>query len=336
LRFVRRYLIPRIVQWALVIWLGITLVFIFPRLLPGDPAERMIDKILAPGLSSMYPAAMEEMIRIVRELYGLEAGLLEQYTLFWERLLSGDFGPSLYAFPTPVTELIGRALPWTLGLLLVTTVLSWIIGIILGGLTGYFSGSRILRIIDGMAMVMRPLPHYIVGLLLIIFFAHLLPVFPIGGGYSIGARLSFTWRSAMDVLKHAFLPAMSLMLLGVPANHQTMRLLIQSAKDEDYVRFARIGGVKERIVFARYVMRNAILPQVTALAMMIGVIFSGALIVEIVFSYPGIGFLLYRSILATDYNLLMGIMTISIVAITTCILLIDFLYPLIDPRIRFK
>ncbi len=335
MRFVRRYLVPRLIQYVLVTCLGITVVFVIPRLLPSDPVESMVATLQAQG-AYMEPVAVKEMISTLREMYGLEEGLLEQYISFWKRLFTADFGPSYFSFPTPVIELIGRSLPWTVGLLLVTTVLSWIIGNISGGLSGYFTGSRLLRILDGMLMFVRPIPYYVLGLTLVILFAYLLPVFPFGGAYTIGARIAFTWSFVRDVLKHAFLPALSLSLLGVAVNHQTMRLIIQGVKEEDYIRYARIGAVKERTIFARYAMRNAVLPQITGLTLSLGQIFGGALITEIVFSYPGLGFLLYRAIVNSDYNLLMGITTISIIAITTLVLIIDLLYPLFDPRIRFK
>ncbi len=335
MRFVRRYLVPRLIQYMLVLFLGITVIFFIPRLLPADPIETMITTITAQG-ALLDPAAAEETVRVLREMYGLEAGLLEQYVSFWKRLFTGDFGPSLFMFPTPVIQLIGRALPWTVGLLLVSTVLGWIIGNISGGLAGYFTRSRILKIIDGIAMFVRPMPYYVFALILLIFFAYLLPIFPLGGGFPIGVEISFSWSVFKDILKHAFLPVMSLVLLGAAVSHQTMRLIVQSVKDEDYIRYAKIGGVKERTIFSRYVMRNALLPQITGLTLALGQIFGGALITEIVFSYPGIGFLLFRAIILTDYNLIMGITTISIIAIITGILIIDLLYPLFDPRIKFK
>jgi len=334
-RFLRRYLIPRLIQYVLVLWLGITLVFIIPRLMPSDPVESMIATLQTQG-TYLGPAALEEMTDILKEMYGLKGGLLEQYVSFWRRLFTGDFGPSFFMYPTPVIQLIGQSLPWTVGLLVTSTLLGWIIGNISGGLTGYFRQSRILRIFDGMAMFVRPIPYYIMALMLIILLAYLLPIFPLGGGIPIGARISFTWSTVWNIVKHAFLPLMSLMLLGVAVTHQTMRLIVQSVREEDYIWYAKIGAVKERTIFARYVMRNAILPQITGLALSLGQIFGGALITEIVFAYPGIGFLLYRAIVVTDYNLIMGITTISIVAIITGILIIDLLYPLFDPRIRFK
>jgi len=321
-------------QYAFVIWLGITLVFFLPRLLPSDPVEMILAQMTSQAL--IDPVALEEMAGVFREMFGLEAGLFSQYVSFWRRLFTGDFGPSLFTFPTPVIKLIMKALPWTAGLLLTSTVLGWILGNITGGLTGYFRETKILKVFDGIVMLLRPMPNYVFALLLMILFAYLLPIFPSGQGYAAGIEVSFTWRFITSVLKYGFLPLMSLMLLTSAYNHQTMRLLVQNVRDEDYVRYAKIGGVKERTIFARYVMRNAILPQVTALTLAFGQILGGALITEIVFAYPGLGYLLYRAIIVGDYNLLMGITTISILVITTCILIIDLLYPLIDPRIRFK
>ncbi|MCS7222072.1 MAG: ABC transporter permease [Anaerolineae bacterium] len=335
MRFVRRYLIPRLVQYVLVTWLGITVVFVIPRLLPSDPIESMVATLQAQG-AYRDPAAVKQMVDTLRDMYGLEAGLLEQYLSFWKRLLSGDFGPSYFSFPTPVIELIGRSFPWTIGLLLTTTVLSWIIGNVTGGLSGYFTGNGMLKIFDGIVMFVRPIPYYVLGLTLVILFAYLLPLFPFGGGYTIGAQIAFTWDFIKDVLRHAFLPALSLSLLGIAVNHQTMRLIIQGVKEEDYIRYAKIAAVKEQTIFSRYAMRNALLPQITGLTLSLGQIFGGALITEIVFSYPGLGFLLYRAVVNSDYNLIMGITTISIVAITTLILIVDLLYPLFDPRIRFR
>ena len=283
MRFIRRYLVPRLIQYVLVTSLGITLVFAIPRLMPSDPVESMVATLQAQG-ARMDPVAAEKMVNALQEMYGLKKGLLEQYITFWKRLLSADFGPSYFSFPTPVIDLIGRALPWTVGLLLVTTLLSWLIGNITGGLSGYFTGSRLLRIFDGMVMFVRPIPYYVLGLMLIILFSYLLPIFPLGGGYTIGAKITFTWSFFRDVLKHAFLPAMSLSLLGVAVNHQTMRLIIQGVKEEDYIRYAKIAAVKERAIFGRYAMKNAILPQITGLTLSLGQIFGGALITEIVFS----------------------------------------------------
>jgi peptide/nickel transport system permease protein len=334
-QFIKGYLVPRLLQYILVTVLGITIVFAIPRLLPGDPVEKMVSTMQSRS-ANLDPAAAEKMILSLREMYGLDQGVLQQYVTFWRRLSTGDFGPSLFVFPTPVTQLIGQALPWTAALLLITTLLGWAIGNLLGGLAGYYPSSRAFKILDGAVMLIRPIPYYVFALTLLILFAYMFPVFPLGGGYTVGMKLSFTVRSVKDILLHAFLPALSLTVLGVAATFQTMRLIIRGVVEEDYVRYAKIAAVKEGTVFTKYGMRNAILPQITGLTLSLGGIFGGALITEMVFGYPGLGFLLYRAIVNTDYNLLMGITTISIVAITTSILVVDLLYPLFDPRIRYR
>ena len=335
MKFLRRYLIPRLAQYVVVMWVGMTIVFIIPRLMPTDPVMSQISTVQATG-TYMDPAATEQMIGILREMYGLTGGFFEQYGAFWQRAFSGDFGPSFYMFPTPVIRLIARSLPWTLGLLVTGTLVGWVIGSIFGGLTGYFKDSRIMRFIDSLAMLIRPIPPYILGLVLIIVFGYVLGWFPLGGAFPIGARISFSWRVFQALLRHAFLPLLSVTLLSTAIWHQTMRLIVQGVRDEDYVRYAKIGSVREGTIFSRYVMRNAILPQITGLTLALGQIFSGSLIIEIVFAYPGIGFLLFQAILNNDYNLIMGITTISVFAIVTFILLIDLIYPLVDPRIRYR
>ncbi len=159
MRFVRRYLIPRLIQYVLVTWLGITVVFAIPRLMPSDPIQNMIATLQAQG-SYRDPEAIRQMVDTLRDMYGLEKSLPEQYISFWKRLFSGDFGPSYFSFPTPVINLIGRSFPWTVGLLLTTTISSWIIGNITGGLSGYFTGNRVLRILDWLVMFLRPIMYW--------------------------------------------------------------------------------------------------------------------------------------------------------------------------------
>jgi len=146
--------------------------------------------------------------------------------------------------------------------------------------------------------------------------------------------VTLTWTSITDIFKHAFLPALSLVLLGVASTHQIMRLIVQGVREEGYVRYAKIAAVKEETIFGLFVMRNAMLPQITRFALGFAGLFSGALVTEVVFAYPGLGTLAYRAILASDYNLLMGITTLSIITLTTSTLLMDLLNPLFDPRIR--
>jgi peptide/nickel transport system permease protein len=332
--FIKGYLIPRLIQYFLVIFIGLTIVFILPRLAPTDPVQRTIAQLRSMG-SYLDPATMDSFIEDLNEMYGLEGSMLEQYGAFWVRLFHGDFGVSFFQFPTPVNVLIKTALPWTLGLLVFTTVISWTLGNLMGGLAGYFSRSRWSRALDTITMIIRPIPYYIFAFGLLLFLAFVFKIF-VSGGTEIGRKLEFNLPSILDVLKHAFLPALSLIILGTAAWFQTMKLVVQNTNAENFVQYAKLGGVKQGRIVSRYAIRNAMLPQITVLALLFGQIFSGALITEIVFSYPGLGLLLYNAILTGDYNLIMGITALSIVAITTAILIIDLLYPLFDPRIRYS
>lgn len=332
--FVKRYLIPRLISYFLVIWLGITLVFLIPRLAPNDPVMKMIDQMRARG-STLEPGAMDGIIQDLTEMYGLEGSWLDQYGAFWSRLFRGDLGVSFFQFPTRVNQLIATALPWTLALLLTTTAISWISGNIIGGLAGYYTRKRWSRSLDVVAMVIRPLPYYIFAFGLLLIFAYVVRWFPITGGASLGALPTFTWAYIKDVLWHSFLPALSLTILGMAVTFQTMKLLVQNINAEDYVQYAKLSGVTEDRIVGKYIIRNALLPQITGLALSLGQIFSGALITEIVFGYPGLGMLLFRAIINGDYNLIMGITILSIIGITTAILILDLTYPLFDPRVRY-
>jgi peptide/nickel transport system permease protein len=318
-----------------VIVLGITAVFVIPRLTPSDPVQRTIAQLRSMG-SFLDPASMDKMIDDLTEMYGLEGSMLEQYGAFWLRLFRGDFGVSFFQFPTPVNQLIWTALPWTAGLLLSTTLLSWMIGNLIGGLAGYFSRKGWSRGLDAIAMIIRPLPYYVFAFGLLLLLAYVVRWFPPSGGMTIGRRIAFNWPFIQDVLRHSFLPALSLSILGGATNFQTMKLIVQNVNAESFVQYAKLGGLHEGKIVSRYVIRNAMLPQITGLALALGQVFSGALITEIVFSYPGLGTLLYNAIITGDYNLIMGITVFSIVAITTAILIIDLTYPLFDPRIRYS
>ena len=333
--FVKRYLIPRLIQYFLVIWLGITVVFLIPRLTPNDPIMRVIGELRGRG-STLEPGSMDGIIADLTEMYGLEGSWLDQYWAFWGRLFRADFGVSFFQFPTRVNKLIFTAMPWTMGLLLTTTAISWILGNMLGGLAGYYSRKGWSRTLDAVAMVIRPLPYYIFAFTLLLLFAYVVRWFPITGGASLGARPSFTWVFIKDVLWHSILPAFSLSLLGGAVTFQTMKLIVQNVNSENFVQYAKLGGVTENRIVSKYVIRNAILPQITGLALSLGQIFSGALITEIVFGFPGLGMLLYRAIINGDYNLIMGITLFSIVGITTAILIVDLTYPLFDPRVRYS
>ena len=318
----------------LVVFIGVNITFFITHATPIDPVEQTIAASTSFGSTS--PEAIALMRQSLRELYGLQGGLPHQYLVFWQRMVLGDFGPSLSAFPTPVSVLIWRALPWTAGLLMFSTVLAWCLGNLLGGLAGYYRGSRLLRLAGVMAMGFHPIPYYIVAFVLLIVFGYLWPVLPISGGAQMNLPRGFDVRFIGSVLLHAILPALSLVLVGIGSWFMGMRSLVSNIVTEDYVTYAELGGVNRQRILRSYVMRNALVPQVTGLAISLGGIFNGAIITEQVFGYPGIGTLLVDAVHAGDYSLVLGVATVSIVAVAVSVLLIDLAYPLLDPRMKAR
>ncbi|MBA4223571.1 ABC transporter permease [Bosea sp. (in: a-proteobacteria)] len=328
------YLAKRLVQFALVVFIGVNLAFVITHASPIDPVEQSISAVTSFGNTA--PEAIAAMRTSLQELYGLKGSLGEQYFTFWSRVLRGDFGPSLSAFPTPVSALIGRALPWTAGLLIVSTLITWVLGNLLGGLAGYYQRNRTLKLMGVVAMGVHPIPYYIVALLLLIVFGFLWPVLPITGGSAMNLQQGWNWPFVSSVLLHSILPALSLILIGLGSWFLGMRSLVSNIVTEDYVVYAEIAGLDSRRVLGSYVMRNALAPQVTGLAMSLGGIFNGAVITEKVFGYPGVGTLLVDAVYAGDYGLVLGVTTVSIIAVSVGVLVIDLLYPLIDPRVELR
>ena len=328
------YLLTRLGQFALVVFIGINIAFAVTHATPIDPVEQSI--AAATQFGSTSPEAIEMMRRSLKELYGLQGGLADQYFTFWRRIAAGDFGPSLSAFPTPVATLIGRALPWTVMLLVVSTLLTWVLGNLLGGLAGYYRRSKALRLAGILAMAFHPIPYYIVAFLLLIVFGYLWPVLPISGGSTMNMAQEWSWPFFASLLRHAILPVASLAQVGLGGWFMGMRSLVSNTVTEDYVAYAELAGVERKRILGSYVMRNALVPQVTGLAMSLGSIFNGAIITEQVFGYPGVGTLLVSAVHAGDYSLVLGITTVSILAVSVAVLLIDLCYPLLDPRVRAR
>ena len=315
--------------------MGVTVTFIIPRLTPMDPVQSTLNRILAYS-QFMEPEAAEKMKETLKDLYGLKGTVVQQYFRFWGHLITGDLGPSLSQFPRPVVEVIGTSLPWTAGLLLFSTIIAWVLGLLIGGLTGYFSARRWARVVDVIVMAIYPIPYYIMAFVLVILFTYILPIFPSLGGVGIGMKPTLSLKFFGSVIKHGFLPAFSLIIVTIGWRFLSMKAMVSTIVGSDYVTYAEAARLPWRKILISYVMRNSMLPQVTDLALSLGIIFSGALITEYVFSYPGIGQILYTAIMQGDYNLIMGITVFSIIGIATAALAIDLMYPLFDPRIRYK
>jgi peptide/nickel transport system permease protein len=328
-----KFLLPRLVTYVLVVWISVTIIFFVPRLVPGSPVEAVLGRLMSTG-TTMDPKLVESMRATLTELFGLEGTPWEQYTSFLRRVfVTFDFGPSLSNYPTPVTSLIMRALPWSLGLLLTSLAISWTLGNLIGLLAGYHNNSGASKAIETAAMVIYPIPYYILALLLVIVFAYIWPIFPFV--FQVAGEPG-TWAYALSVAYNSFLPVLSIVLVSMGWWIISMKAMAIDTKEEDFVQYAKYRGVNDNKVMVGYVARTAILPQVTVLALSIGGVFGGALITEILFGYPGVGTLIYRAILSSDYNLIVGAVSLSIVAVATATLVLDIVYPFIDPRIRYK
>jgi len=325
-----RHIAERILIFVATVFISVTVVFFAPRMVPGDPLGALSAKLASVGVS----LGSKELIDAYARRFGLDKPVLEQYVSYLRQISQGDLGYSIASFPTTVDELIRQALPWTVGLLLTTTIISWILGSIIGGVVGWSGSSRLLQGLVPIALVLYTIPYYILAIVLIFLFAFLWPVFPISGAYSAGSHVELTPQFALDVLRHAALPALSIVLVSLGWWFLSMRSLIVMVKNEDFITWAEAKGLRGRRIFWAYAFRNALLPQITGLALSLGQIVGGALVTETIFGYPGIGFLIFSSIKTLDYPVIQGSILLIVVSVATVNLVIDLIYPLIDPRIR--
>jgi peptide/nickel transport system permease protein len=264
----------------------------------------------------------------------LDAPLWQQYLSYLADCLRLDFGYSSANYPTRVNDLIAAALPWTLALLVTATLLAWAIGCIVGGLLAWPGAPLAVRALGPPMLALQALPFYLFGLLLMWVFVFQLRLFPVMGGYTPGASPGPRLDFAVDLVYHAVLPALSIVLVSMGSWGLLTRGLVVTNLGEEFMLFAEAKGLRPHTLFFRYALRNAMLPQVTLLALSMGQIVSGAILVEQIFAYPGIGRLLTLSIRDSDYNLFGGVVFIIIVGVSLATLVLDLTYPLLDPRVR--
>lgn len=325
------YIAQRFAILIATILLSLTIVFLLPRLVPGDPMGAINAKLSAVGAG----AAGQAMIKEYMERFGLNKPVWQQYVDYLVQLSQGNLGYSITNFPARVSDLIFTSLPWTLALLAITTISSWIIGSVLGAVVGWReSKSPIIRSFVILALIAYTTPYYILAIILLFAFAFLVPIFPLAGAFEVGARPEFTLSFAMDVLKHAALPALSIILVSLGWWFLSMRSLITSIKGEDYILWAQAKGLTPNRIMWVYAFRNALLPQATGLALSLGYLVGGALVTEVIFGYPGVGWLIFNSIKGLDYPVIQGSVMLIILSVAIVNFLLDMVYPLLDPRIR--
>lgn len=327
-----RYLAQRFLILLITVFISITVVFFVPRMVPGNPLGAVFMNMAQMGGSAGAPELVAEYERI----FGLDQSLWVQYTRFLRELVQGNLGYSIATFPSEVSTLLRAALPWTIGLLTLTTVISWLLGTLLGAIAGWRSKSAWTRVMVPIALVLYTTPYYILAIILVFLFAFQWPIFPISGAHSVGAQPGWNLAFILDVLHHAMLPALSIVLVSLGWWFLSMRSLITGLKGEDYILNAEAMGLKQRRILWGYAFRNALLPQATGLAISMGHIVGGALITEVIFAYPGIGWLIFNSIKGLDYPVIQGGVLLIIIAVALANFAVDSLYPLIDPRIRYQ
>ncbi len=314
-----------------VVFTAASLNFLLPKLAPKNPVET---KLLQLTESGGALTDIKDLVKAYEEKFGLDKPLLTQYGNYLASTASFDLGYSIAHYPARVIDLILRALPWTIGLLLTATFLSFGLGTVLGALIAWERGSRVLAFLAPGVMVLAALPYYLMGLVLVYVFAFTWRLLPLQGGFQITAVPGLTWTFALDVLRHSILPAASIVLASVGTWALAMRGMMITVQGEDYMTYAQANGLSARRRFFSYGLRNALLPQVTALALSIGHVAAGAVLVERVFGYPGLGNLLFQAIEQSDYFVIYGVVFIIVVMIAAMMLLVDVVYPLLDPRIR--
>ena len=329
------YVLKRIGFFLIIVWLAATLNFFIPRLSGQNPVrERLLEQAVVGGYVQQ---GMNEMVEEYNQRFGFDQPLWLQYIRYMSDLLRGDFNYSIANYPRTVVSMMADALPWTIGLLTTTTLFSVVLGTLLGAVLGWPRCPVVLRYLLPPLLVLHAIPYYLLGLVLMFFLAFQARVLPDTGGYSIGT-IPDTLNPAFwfDVLSHAVLPACSIILAAVGGWALTMRAMVVTVQGEDFVTFADAKGLKDRTIFLRYAVRNTLLPQVTSLALALGYIVSGAVLVEVVFGYPGIGTVLFAAIRQADWFLIQGLVFVVIVSISLASLLLDLTYPLLDPRITYR
>lgn len=327
------YIVNRLGMLLLIIFIAISINFMIPRLIPGDPIESAFRTQLA--VSGSVSVDIEALAESYRKKFGLDQPQWKQYISYWSDILKGDLGISLASFPDPVINKIRNALPWTLGLLVVSTIMAFTVGSTLGALLAWPRSPRTVKAIVPALMLFSTIPYYLLAIVLVFFFAIVWAVLPPAGGFSPILILDWNWETTRDILKHAILPSVSIVLGGIGFWALGMRSMMISVLGEDYINMAEAKGLPPRRIFLWYGMRNAILPQVTAMALAMGFILSGAVLVEVIFSYPGLGQLLFQAIAGKDFFVIQGIVLMLILALGLTLLVVDLIYPFVDPRIRF-
>jgi peptide/nickel transport system permease protein len=325
----RKYFLSKLAWFLVTFMFAFVLNFILPRLMPGDPVAAIMNRAAA-GMTNQ--TAIQQVYERYTELFGTNKPMNEQFTLYVRNVFKGDFGISFSQYPRPVADIIKTSILWTLALQFPAIIVGWIIGNTLGALAAYIKGS-FDKLLMPVSIFLSNIPPFGMAIILLVIFAVNAKWFPTSGGYGFDLIPSFTWSFVWSVIVHYQLPFWSIVLIAIGGWAIGMRSMAIYELNADYVKYSRFMGIKDRKILS-YVFRNAMLPQVTGLALSIGTMVGGALVAEIIFSYPGLGFTVMNAILGKDYPLISAVTLVLTVMVLAANFIVEIVYGLIDPRIK--
>lgn len=325
----RKYLSKKLFWYLGTLVVAIALNFILPRLIPGNPIASVTSK-LAEGMSDAD--TMKRIYDNFNQQFALDKSMFEQFIIYIQNLLQGDMGVSFSQYPRPVSEIISTSVGWTLALQIPAILVSWILGNILGAIAAYRKGVYD-KVIFPIFLFLNAIPAFAFAILMVYIFANKLEWLPASGGYEFSMIMHMSPEFILSALSHYILPFLSIVLVAIGGQSLGMREMSLYELDSDYIKYSRLMGIKDSQI-VRYVFRNAMLPQVTGLALSLGTIMGGSLITEIIFSYPGLGNTMFTAIRTQDFPLISGCTLIITIMVLIANFAVDIIYGFIDPRIK--
>ncbi len=307
------------------------IIFALPRAIPGNPVATLLAQLFQQAQAN--PDTIKAVYRKFMEEFGLDKPLHEQLYDFLSRVMVGDLGTSIAFYPRKVADLVASYLPWTLGLLIPATIAAWILGNLLGAWAAYKRKTAVDNVLLPTFLVLSQIPYYWLAMILLYVLAVYSRLFPVAGAYPPTIQPALTAQFVTGVLYHYTLPFLSILVVAIGGWAIGMRVLVIYELRSDYVEYSELLGLDDKKILG-YVYKNSVLPQVTGLALSLGTVMGGALITELVFSYPGTGFLLFRALSTLDYPLIQGTFIILVSTLLLANFIVDLLYAWIDPRIR--
>ena len=325
----RKYFGKKALWFVITFIVAVVLNFILPRLMPADPVAAIVGK-MAEGMTDA--SAVQRMYERYAEEFGTNKSMFQQFLIFVKNMFRGNFGTSFSQYPRGVSNIISSAIGWTIALQLPAIIVGWLLGNILGALAAYVR-KGFDKVLMPVSLFMSNIPAFGMAVILLVLFGVKWKIAPISGGYAFDMIPNFSWKFIKSVVSHYQLPFWSIVLVAIGGQAVGMRSMSIYELNTDYVKYARFLGIKDRKIVG-YVFRNAMLPQVTGLALSIGTMVGGALVAEIIFSYPGLGSTMYAAVTAADYPLISATTLIITVMVLVATFLLDLVYGFIDPRVK--